>query len=137
MKEQHYGRIINTSSHNGLGQLSSSSYSAAKEGITGFSRSVARDMARYGVTCNVIRPIAAWRGAKIRVKEFDDNRPEDVAVLVTYLASASLPIISTAASLKSTTATWGFSRNLPRSRRSSGKMDNGLRRNWPPQCPRH
>ena len=33
MKEQGYGRIINTSSHNGLGQLSLSTYSAAKEGI--------------------------------------------------------------------------------------------------------
>jgi NAD(P)-dependent dehydrogenase (short-subunit alcohol dehydrogenase family) len=87
MKEQKYGRIINTSSHNGLGQLSLSTYAAAKEGITGFSRSVARDMARYGVTCNVIRPIAAWRGAKVKINEFEALRPEDVATLVVYLAS--------------------------------------------------
>jgi NAD(P)-dependent dehydrogenase (short-subunit alcohol dehydrogenase family) len=89
MKEQNYGRIINTSSHNGLGQLSLSTYSAAKEGITGFSRSVARDMGKFGVTCNVIRPIAAWRGAKVKIEEFEVNRPEDVAVLVIYLASES------------------------------------------------
>jgi NAD(P)-dependent dehydrogenase (short-subunit alcohol dehydrogenase family) len=89
MKEQHYGRIINTSSHNGLGQTGQSAYSAAKEGITGFSRSVARDMAKYGVTCNVIRPIAAWRGAKVKIHSFEVNRPEDVAVLVIYLASES------------------------------------------------
>jgi len=89
MKGQNYGRIINTSSHNGLGQLGGSAYSAAKEGIVGFSRSVARDMAKYGVTCNVIRPIAAWRGAKIKIDEFEVNRPEDVAVLVVYLASES------------------------------------------------
>jgi NAD(P)-dependent dehydrogenase (short-subunit alcohol dehydrogenase family) len=63
MKEQKYGRIINTSSHNGLGQKGGVAYSAAKEGITGFSRSVARDMAEFGVTCNVIRPIGAWGGA--------------------------------------------------------------------------
>jgi NAD(P)-dependent dehydrogenase (short-subunit alcohol dehydrogenase family) len=87
MKEQNYGRIINTSSHNGLGQLGGSAYSAAKEGITGFSRSVARDMGKYGITCNVIRPIAAWRGAKVKIKEFEVQRPEDVAVLVIYLAS--------------------------------------------------
>jgi NAD(P)-dependent dehydrogenase (short-subunit alcohol dehydrogenase family) len=87
MKEQKYGRIINTSSHNGLGQLSLSTYAAAKEGITGFSRSVARDMARFGVTCNVIRPIAAWRGAKVKINEFEVLRQEDVAVLVVYLAS--------------------------------------------------
>ena len=89
MKEQGYGRIINISSHNGLGQMNLSTYSAAKEGITGFSRSVARDMGKHGVTCNVIRPIAAWRGAKVKIEEFEVNRPEDVAVLVIYLASES------------------------------------------------
>ena len=87
MKAQNYGRIINTSSHNGLGLKGGSAYSAAKEGITGFSRSVARDMAEFGVTCNTIRPIAAWRGAKVKIKEFEENRTEDVAVLVIYLAS--------------------------------------------------
>jgi NAD(P)-dependent dehydrogenase (short-subunit alcohol dehydrogenase family) len=87
MKEQKYGRIINTSSHNGLGQKGGVAYSAAKEGITGFSRSVARDMGEFGVTCNVIRPIAAWRGAPVKIKEFEERRPAGVAVLVTYLAS--------------------------------------------------
>ena len=87
MKEQMYGRIINTSSHVGLGLATGSTYSAAKEGITGFSRSVARDMAPYGVTCNIIRPIAAWRGAKIKIAEYEANKPDDVAALVIYLAS--------------------------------------------------
>lgn len=87
MVDQRYGRIINTSSHNGLGMKNGVAYSSAKEGITGFTRAVARDMAEFGVTCNVIRPIAAWRGAPIKIKEFEDNQPEDVAVLVVYLAS--------------------------------------------------
>ncbi|MFC1840326.1 SDR family NAD(P)-dependent oxidoreductase [Thermodesulfobacteriota bacterium] len=87
MKEQKYGRIINTSSHNGLGLKGGSAYSAAKEGITGFSRSVARDMAPFGVTCNTIRPIAAWRGAVVKIQEFEEKRTEDVAVLVIYLVS--------------------------------------------------
>jgi NAD(P)-dependent dehydrogenase (short-subunit alcohol dehydrogenase family) len=87
MMEQKYGRIINTSSHNGLGMKGGVAYSAAKEGITGFTRAVARDMAEFGVTCNVIRPIAAWRGAPLKIKEFEENRPADVAVLVVYLAS--------------------------------------------------
>ncbi len=87
MKEQKYGRIINTSSHNGLGQKGGVAYSAAKEGITGFSRSVARDMAEFGVTCNVIRPIAAWRGAPVKIQFFEEKTPAGVAVLVTYLAS--------------------------------------------------
>jgi NAD(P)-dependent dehydrogenase (short-subunit alcohol dehydrogenase family) len=87
MKEQKYGRIINTSSHIGLGAVGGATYAAAKEGITGFSRSVARDMAKYGVTCNVIRPIATWRGAKAKIAEYEANRPEDVAALVIFLAS--------------------------------------------------
>jgi NAD(P)-dependent dehydrogenase (short-subunit alcohol dehydrogenase family) len=87
MKEQKYGRIINISSHNGLGLKGGSAYSAAKEGITGFSRSVARDMAPFCVTCNIIRPIAAWRGAVVKIQEFEEKKTEDVAVLVIYLAS--------------------------------------------------
>jgi hypothetical protein len=44
-------------------------------------------MAEFGVTCNVIRPIAAWRGAPVKIQEFEDKNPKGVAVLVTYLAS--------------------------------------------------
>ena len=91
MKEQGYGRIINTSSHIGFGFRGQSTYSAAKEGITGFSRSIARDMGRFGVTCNVIRPIAAWRGIPDNMKNerIESLRTEDVAAFVVYLASES------------------------------------------------
>ncbi len=89
MKQQGYGRIINTSSHTGFGLQGQATYSAAKEGITGFSRSVARDIGKYGVTCNVIRPIAAWRGTKRIIEQVEANLPEDVAALVVYLASES------------------------------------------------
>jgi hypothetical protein len=64
-------------------------YSAAKEGITGFCRSVARDMGKYGVTCNIIRPIAAWRGSVPPIEALINHRPEDIAALVVYLASES------------------------------------------------
>ena len=89
MKEQGYGRIINTSSHVGLGFRGQSTYSAVKEGITGFSRTIARDMGRFGTTCNVIRPIAAWRGIPDNMKNerFEILKPEEVAALVVYLAS--------------------------------------------------
>jgi NAD(P)-dependent dehydrogenase (short-subunit alcohol dehydrogenase family) len=89
MKEQGYGRIINTSSHIGLGFRGQSTYSTAKEGIIGFSRSIARDMAEFGVTCNVIRPIAAWRGVPDGMKNerIEALRPEDIAAFVIYLAS--------------------------------------------------
>ena len=41
--------------------MGQANYSAAKEGIIGFTRTVARDMGKYGVTCNAIRPAAATR----------------------------------------------------------------------------
>jgi NAD(P)-dependent dehydrogenase (short-subunit alcohol dehydrogenase family) len=87
MKQQGYGRIICTSSAVGFGVQGQSTYSAAKEGITGFARSVARDMAKYGTTCNIIRPVAAWRGAQQRSGMVDVNQPSDIAPLVVYLAS--------------------------------------------------
>ncbi len=60
-REQGGGRIINTSSEAGLGNMGQANYSAAKEGVIGFTRTVARDMGKYGVTCNAIRPRAATR----------------------------------------------------------------------------
>ncbi len=96
MRDQGYGRIVCTSSHIGLGFYGQATYSMVKEGIIGFARTVARDMGRFGVTCNVIRPIAAWRGMKEIQGERDPNgpedpmeqyRPEDVAALVIYLVS--------------------------------------------------
>ena len=61
MRQQRWGRIINTSSIAGLGNMGQANYSAAKEGIVGFTRTVARDMGKYGVTCNALRPNAATR----------------------------------------------------------------------------
>ena len=87
MKEQDYGRIVCTSSHTGFGLEDQAMYSAAKEGITGFARTVARDMAKFGVTCNIIRPIALWRGKPI--KALQNDLPEDIAALVVYLATES------------------------------------------------
>ncbi|MDY6907990.1 MAG: SDR family NAD(P)-dependent oxidoreductase [Chloroflexota bacterium] len=60
-RQQRSGRIINTASAAGLGNMGQANYSAAKEGIVGFTRTVARDMGKYGMTCNCIRPGAATR----------------------------------------------------------------------------
>ncbi|MBN1691020.1 MAG: SDR family NAD(P)-dependent oxidoreductase [Dehalococcoidia bacterium] len=65
-RQQRSGRIINTASQTGLGNMGQANlgltnYSAAKEGVVGFTRTVALDMAKYGVTCNCIRPMAATR----------------------------------------------------------------------------
>jgi NAD(P)-dependent dehydrogenase (short-subunit alcohol dehydrogenase family) len=97
-RQQKYGRIINTSSVAGLnattyGQVN---YGAAKEGIVGLTRKVSRDMGRYGVTCNCIRPNAGTRLTlsdemkKARpeaMARFEQMRPEGIAPLVVWLAS--------------------------------------------------
>jgi len=61
MRQQRGGRIINTSSESGLGNLGQANYSAAKEGIVGLTRTLALDLGKYGVTANAIRPRAATR----------------------------------------------------------------------------
>lgn len=61
MRQQRYGRIVNTSSISGLGNVGQANYSAAKEGIIGFTRTAALDLGKYGITVNAIRPNAATR----------------------------------------------------------------------------
>ena len=61
MRQQRGGRIVNTSSESGLGNLGQANYAAAKEGITGLTRTLALDLGKYGVTANAIRPRAATR----------------------------------------------------------------------------
>ena len=61
MRQQRGGRIINTSSESGLGNLGQANYAAATEGITGLTRTLALDLGKYGVTANALRPRAATR----------------------------------------------------------------------------
>lgn len=54
--QQRSGVIINTGSESGLGHATMANYAAAKEGIIGLTRSVARELGRFNVRCNAIRP---------------------------------------------------------------------------------
>ena len=61
MIEQRYGRIALFSSVSGLGSAGQTNYTSAKEGIVGFARSVAKELAPSGITVNAIYPGANTR----------------------------------------------------------------------------
>ena len=102
-RQQRSGRIITFSSTTGLyGNSGQANYGAAKDGIAGFTRVVARDMGRYGVTANSISPSAATRmttSIPDEARELRASRgitgasstlrggPDDIAPMVTWLAS--------------------------------------------------
>ena len=102
-RQQRSGRIITFSSASGLwGNSGQANYGAAKDGITGLTRVVARDMGRYGVTANAISPVAATRmtgsipedtanlrAARgiTRASSTMRGEPDDIAPMVTWLAS--------------------------------------------------
>ncbi len=106
-RQQRSGRIITFSSTSGLyGNSGQANYGAAKDGIAGFTRAVARDLGRYGVTVNSISPgansrmtetvpqsardirAASGMQANSAVTPLELNRdPEDVAPMVAWLVS--------------------------------------------------
>jgi acetoacetyl-CoA reductase len=98
MLDQNFGRIINISSINGQkGQFGQSNYAAAKAGMHGFTKALAQEVARKGVTVNTISPgyvdtdmiqavpqnIRDSIMGQIPVGRF--GKPEDVAHVVHFL----------------------------------------------------
>jgi NAD(P)-dependent dehydrogenase (short-subunit alcohol dehydrogenase family) len=61
MRGARYGRIVNFSSDAFKGSVGQCNYSAAKAGIIGLTRSIAREAGRYGITANAMCPMAATR----------------------------------------------------------------------------
>lgn len=98
----HDARIISTSSGSGLfGNIGQANYGAAKAGIAAFTIVAAKELARYGVSCNCIAPAARTRmtiplgmGADHKDGEFHWTDAENVAPLVTWLASAESSAIT-------------------------------------------
>ena len=100
MQEKKWGRIINMASVAGtLGGFGQASYSTTKAGIIGFTKTLALEGARYGITCNVVCPgiinsesfqfiSAEMRERLIRKTALRrPGKPEDVAYAVVFLAS--------------------------------------------------
>ncbi len=107
MRRARFGRIVNFSSDAFKGSVGQCNYSAAKAGIIGLTRSIARECGRYGITANAMCPMAATRmtvndavidGMKRRLEnelitqgQFDNFMampgPEYVAPIVAYLCT--------------------------------------------------
>jgi NAD(P)-dependent dehydrogenase (short-subunit alcohol dehydrogenase family) len=94
MCDQGYGRIILTGSINGLyGKKLSVNYGTAKAGLVGLSHTAAVEGAEFGVTSNVIAPVAVTRmSAGIDTSQFPPMEPEMVAPLVAWLAHESCTV---------------------------------------------
>nr|WP_319248347.1 beta-ketoacyl-ACP reductase [uncultured Celeribacter sp.] len=100
MRERKFGRVINISSINGQkGQFGQANYSAAKAGDIGFTKALAQEGARAGITVNVICPgyIATEMVMAVPEKVRESiistipvgrlGEPEDIARCVVFLAS--------------------------------------------------
>jgi len=113
MTEAGFGRIINISSTSALGNRGQANYSAAKAGLQGFTKTVAIELGKFGITCNSIAPgliatemtrataerlgvpwdeYAAARAKQIPVARVGE--PEDIANAVSFFAGDAAGFVS-------------------------------------------
>lgn len=113
MTEQKWGRIVNLSSTSALGNRGQANYSAAKAGLQGFTKTLALELGRFGVTANAIAPgfieteMTAATAERMGVP-FEDFKaaaasqipvartgvPADIAHTVSFLASEGAGFVS-------------------------------------------
>lgn len=111
MQAARYGRIVNIASEAGrLGSRGGAVYAAAKAGVVGFTRSIARENARYGINANAVLPgpvrtplverATAEFGDKL-IRDMEQltllrrlGEPDEIAVAVAFLASAAASFIT-------------------------------------------
>ncbi|GII96848.1 3-oxoacyl-ACP reductase FabG [Sinosporangium siamense] len=113
MREAGHGRIINLSSTSALGNRGQGNYSAAKAGVQGFTKTLALELGRFGITANAVAPgfivtdmtrataerlgqtfeeFSAARVANIPVNR--PGQPQDVAHAVSFLADERSGFVS-------------------------------------------
>ncbi|MEO6472989.1 MAG: 3-oxoacyl-ACP reductase FabG [Aeromicrobium sp.] len=113
MTEAKYGRIVNLSSTSALGNRGQANYSAAKAGLQGFTKTLAIELGKFGVTANAIAPgfiqtdMTAATAERMGVP-FDDfikysadqipvarvGQPEDIAHTASFLVSEGAGFVS-------------------------------------------
>jgi acetoacetyl-CoA reductase len=107
MRDKKFGRIINISSMNGqMGQFGQTNYSAAKAGIFGFTKALAKETAARGITVNAIAPgyieTDMTKGVKEEILKGiiaaipvgRMGRPEEIARAVVFLADDGAAFIT-------------------------------------------
>lgn len=111
MVENRYGRIVNVSSTSALGNRGQSNYSAVKVGLQGFTKTLAIELGRFGVTANAVASGFIETGmtrATAERMDFEDfvaarvetipvgrsGKPEDIAAAILFFASAEASFIS-------------------------------------------
>ena len=94
MREQGYGRIVNTTSGSGLfGNFGQANYGAAKAGLAGLTRVLAIEGASRGIKTNAIAPIAATRMTENVLGDLGVKvTPDSVSPLVAFLAHEQCPV---------------------------------------------
>ena len=111
--EQGWGRIINLSSTSALGNRGQANYSTAKAGLQGFTKTLAIELGKFGVTVNAIAPgfietdMTAATAARVGVdfEQFKEGaaaaipvrrvgQPEDIAALASFLAGEESGFVS-------------------------------------------
>jgi 3-oxoacyl-[acyl-carrier protein] reductase len=113
MVEQKYGRIINISSTSALGNRGQANYAAAKAGLQGFTKTLAIELGKFGITCNAVAPgfidteMTRATAARIGV-DFDKlleewakeipvgraGKPEDIATACLFFASEEASFVN-------------------------------------------
>ncbi|MPZ62990.1 MAG: SDR family oxidoreductase [Propionibacteriales bacterium] len=113
MTEQGFGRIVSLSSSSALGNRGQANYSTAKAGLQGFTKTLAIELGKFGVTANAIAPgfivtdMTAATAARVGMsfEEFQQaaaeqipirrvGRPEDVANVASFLVSEQAGFVS-------------------------------------------